>query len=469
MRFPPKKIIIIFCCSIFLACSEDYKEEQNYENSIPQTTKEEKFYKPWSLDAEDQELEKIVDEEKGINIDFQELDLDSNTGLLGRNVKSKRNNKIYVHYLPWFQSKPIDGVWGQHWTMTNKNPDIVGENGKRQIASHYYPKIGPYSTNDVDLQQYHLLLMRLSGVDGVIFDWYGIRDVLDFDLIKKGMDNFLPTLERTKMKFAVMYEDRVVKEQARRLSSLQLQQAKNDVNFIKDKYFNNRNYIEIKGKKMLMIFGPNYINESSDWEQILTPLKKEANVLALWNAREIIGTDVCSGEYAWIDKNHTKTLYGYYNYNANFKDEIIGGVAYPRFNSFYKEGGWKGANEYEFELGGRGEDTFLESFYESERKNTDFIQIATWNDFGEGTMIEPTEEFGFNHLERLQELTQVRFKKEDLRIPYYIYKLKKQFPNDFIVQFLCNRAYCYAMMGRIRRSKFLIGLLFYFYGDEFVS
>ena len=32
-------------------------------------------------------------------------------------------------------------------------------------------------------------------------------------------------------------------------------------------------------------------------------------------------------------------------------------------------------------------------------------QIVTWNDFGEGTIIEPTLEFGFDYLVRLAPLT----------------------------------------------------------------
>ena len=73
-----------------------------------------------------------------------------------------------------------DGFWGQHWTMVNRNPDVLDGNGKREIASHLYPLIGTYSTKDKDLQQYHLQLMRMVRIDGVIFDWYGSRDVLDF-------------------------------------------------------------------------------------------------------------------------------------------------------------------------------------------------------------------------------------------------------------------------------------------------
>src|SRR5688572_13914818 len=50
---------------------------------------------------------------------------------------------IYMHYMPWFQSKDVSGYWGSHWRMNTANPDIVDGEGRRQIASHYYPLIGP--------------------------------------------------------------------------------------------------------------------------------------------------------------------------------------------------------------------------------------------------------------------------------------------------------------------------------------
>ena len=464
MRFPPMSCIIILMSFFLTSCSEDYLvQDTDQQLKISEKRIEKKFYENWNLENQDYDLQKVViEEENSPTIEISDE-------LLRRGGTTRRGKKIYVHYMPWFQSKSTDGFWGQHWTMTNKNPDLVDANGKREIASHYYPKIGPYSTNDVDLQRYHLMLMKLSGVDGVIFDWYGSRNVLDFELIKDGMNNFIPELDKTKMKFAVMYEDRVIREQARVLSSLQLTQAKEDIKYIKRNYFKKRNYIRVGGKKMLMIFGPNYITESSDWQEILKPIRKQSKVLALWNAREVIGNEVCSGEYTWIDKNHLQTLGGYYNFEANFKNEIIGGVAYPRFNDFYKEGGWRSHGAYEWELEGNGLQTFEESFYESRSQKTDFIQIATWNDFGEGTMIEPTEEFGFDHLEKLQEFTGVAYRKEDLRIPYYIYKLKKQFPEDRIVQFLCKRAEYYVVRGKLKRSKFLLSILFHYYGDEFIS
>ena len=85
--------------------------------------------------------------------------------------------KVYMHYMPWFETPTTLGGsnWGYHWKFNNRNPNIVDTAGKRQIASHYYPMIGPYASRDADVIEYHMLLMKLSGVDGVLIDWYGVQ------------------------------------------------------------------------------------------------------------------------------------------------------------------------------------------------------------------------------------------------------------------------------------------------------
>ena len=67
--------------------------------------------------------------------------------------------KVYMHYMPWFDAPAPGGTnWGLHWKMGTRNPNIVDATGKRQIASHFYPKIGPYESSDPDVIEYHMLL-----------------------------------------------------------------------------------------------------------------------------------------------------------------------------------------------------------------------------------------------------------------------------------------------------------------------
>src|SRR3954454_7839837 len=94
--------------------------------------------------------------------------------------KPASSPKIYMHYMPWFQTPASLGgtsgsAWGWHWKMNTQNPNVVYASGKRQIASNYYPKIGPYDSTDPSVIEYHLLLMKYSGVDGLMVDWYGVQ------------------------------------------------------------------------------------------------------------------------------------------------------------------------------------------------------------------------------------------------------------------------------------------------------
>ncbi len=451
-----KKVSIALLVVITVNCSTEDLVSAKEKELID--LKKIKVYEKWQETIDDYDLNKLITEEKN--------NLSKN--LIVTEEKQKKIGKpIYVHYMPWFQSLEVDGFWGQHWTMINRNPDLINSQGKREIASHYYPLIGPYSTNDKDVQQYHLLLMKLCGVDGVIFDWYGQRDVLDFENIRLGMENFITELDKTDLDFAVMYEDRVINEQAKTLlNELQINQAIEDLKYVEQEYFIKENYININEDPLFMIFGPNYIDTPSDWELILESLSTEKSLLTIWSSASKIGEGNSQGEYTWIDENHIETLSGYYNNVIDFKTNIVGGIAYPRFNDYYIEGGWKSNLESDWQITGNQTITFQETFEESLKYEVDFIQVATWNDFGEGTQIEPTFEFGFEHLNLLQSYTEVSYTEDDLKIPYYIYRLRKLYPENATINFLMDIAHNYASKGKVKRAKKIIGLTIFYFGKD---
>ena len=163
--------------------------------------------------------------------------------------------KVYVHYMPWFFSKNYDGQWGSHWTMSNANPDDTVD-GKAIIASHVYPEIGPYSSNDPDVLEYHFLLMKYSGIDGVLIDWYGTQQVYDYPQLLGATNNARNHLSDVGLDYAVVYEDRTLQSNASNDTSLQRQLAAADLQYLTTEYFNDINYIHINSLPLLAVFGP---------------------------------------------------------------------------------------------------------------------------------------------------------------------------------------------------------------------
>ena len=373
-------------------------------------------------------------------------------------VIKNNSKKVYVHYMPWFLNLEQDGFWGQHWTMTNKDPNVMDAKGKREIASHYYPLIGPYSSNDNDLQEYHLLLMKLSGIDGVIFDWYSSRDVNDYNALKTSTESFIKEIEDVGLKFAIMYEDKTAQYTAtKEEGSSIINNAVVDLQYIQDTYFTSDNYIKINDSELLFLFGPNYITNPLDWEIIIPQLNSTPYFMSLWEASDRLGP-YAGGEYSWIDSNHMTTLSNYYQYSVQNNIQTIGGV-YPGFNDFYYEGGWRPNTADDWVISNNGTQVLNETLTLTASSAVEFIQLITWNDFGEGTMIEPTNEFGFSYLEEIQSYTGVSYNFDDLQLPYRLYLLRKKHKNDNRLQTILDRVYQAIFMLDLDHAKKLLSTL----------
>ncbi|MCB4798646.1 glycoside hydrolase family 71/99-like protein [Neotamlana laminarinivorans] len=365
-------------------------------------------------------------------------------------IDKSNPKKVYVHYLPWFQSKDYDGYWGQHWTMTNRNPDNLDQNGLQEIASYYNPLIGPYSSSDPDLQEYHFLLMKLSGIDGVIFDWYGSRDIHDYGLIKQATETFIPKLENVGLDFSIMYEDRVAYINIDGNESTPVERAKKDFNYIKQEYFTSSNYLEFNGNKIISVFGPHYLTNAHEWGAINSVFNTSdtPSLISLWGLSNNLG-GYFNGEFLWVAPDHLAAQDYFYNTYAN-TNEINIGSTYPGFKSYYAEGGWSdGINNWELpENNGL---TFIETLNNSSLKSADFIQLITWNDFGEGTMLEPTAQFGYKYLTMLQEYTGSKFDENDLATATKLYNARKTYNNNPRIQNILNNSYIYMKQLKINR------------------
>lgn len=448
-----KKVLILLLIAFLYACESEILDSKSFsEENINVNFK---IPNP-KIQYKDSILKKILEKELTIlksgkhALEYQNKSMSINK----TNVK-----KVYVHYLPWFQSKEFEGYWGQHWTMTNKNPDNIDANGNNEIASYYNPLIGPYSSSDPYLQEYHFLLMKLSGIDGVIFDWYGSRNILDYGLIKNATETFIPKLKNIDLDFSIMYEDRVAYMNTSRTP---VQNAKKDFRYIRDTYLNNANYIKFNGTKFISLFGPHHIKKEKQWNKIYNVFKKtdQPELLSIWGLKESLGNHF-KGEFLWVAPDHLLAQDYYYQTHANTNSITIGST-YPGFKSFYAEGGWTdGVNDWELPF--NDGDTFIEVLNNNAHEASDFIQIITWNDFGEGTMIEPTTQNGFLFLEILQEYTGVSFTTEDLAVVVRLYNARKKHQNNTEVMGLLDNSYDYMKSLDISRVDGILQAIDVFY------
>ncbi len=321
-------------------------------------------------------------------------------------IKKSFPRKIYVHMMPWFE------VGGLHWSLNARNP-ATG------VASYYSPLIGEYGSSDAVVIEYQLLTMKYAGIDGVLVDWPGLNGANDLPRNKAAADAIIGRTAAFGLEFGIVYEDQ---------DAVSIDAAKNDMSYARDNYFNKPNYMKVNGQPGLLVFGPQKITNASDWTNVLSVFATKPALFTLWyNANA--GSNA-TGQFAWVAQNGLKGVSDFDNGLDGGNHGLMIPILYPGFNPYYAAGGWPGPTwKISYTLkpdNTEGGDTFASSFSLGMYAG-DPLQIATWNDYGEGTMIEPTNQFQYKFLTTLQQNVGATYTDAELKIVKMLFDQRRQF------------------------------------------
>jgi len=353
---------------------------------------------------------------------------------------------VYAHYMPWFQTPELSGYWGNHWTMANKNPEEF-INGQRAIASHYYPLIGPYDSNDKHYLEYALICMKLSGIDGILIDFYGQSQFNDYPQLLVASNAVIEMCEKVGLEFAVVYEDRTIKSITDLGYGDKISLAKEDLLYIEKNYFPKSYYVNIDNKPILLNFGPITLTSNVDWENAFSEIKTDFYFFPLGYHPQYYNLNtIVDGVYSWVGEAQSDD---FYNYGKQF--DYLGGSGIFEFREFYEQGGWD--NTGLTDILPRDGNLLRETLEKSTASGVDFIQLITWNDWGEGTAIEPSVEYQFEALSIIQDFVGVPFKKEDLDLSITLYLMRKEHKNNTLINKKLDQVFYYLVSLQTEKAK----------------
>ncbi len=78
---------------------------------------------------------------------------------------SQPSYRVAAFYYPWYGTPRTDGKW-IHWNQNGHTPP-------QDIASDYYPELGPYSSDDPTVVEQHMKWLRQAGIGVIIVSWWG--------------------------------------------------------------------------------------------------------------------------------------------------------------------------------------------------------------------------------------------------------------------------------------------------------
>jgi glycoprotein endo-alpha-1,2-mannosidase len=357
-----------------------------------------------------------------------------------------KNRPVYAHLCTWFKTKEFSGrwtMWKSDYADALHNPDVLLENGHRDIAATSYPLTDVYDTSDPALIEYQFLLMRLAGIDGIVVDWDGRR----LNAYRhEGLMAVAPYLEKFGLKLILCFEEWAGYWPKGEFPDrkAEIKAAQNEIQFMMDTFVSKPTYGTVAGKKPVIIFrkvaGKLFTPE--EWDAELGP------AITSHGGALIMGTDpasrlaeIADGTYFWVGGFAPQTRVSTLEYcdkvyrdflskprrSLRTQPPLLFGSAIPGFNDTPVWGWGDGprvAPDYHGER-------FRRTWELSVANSVDMVQLVTWNDWNEGSQIEPSDSYGYRYLELNKKYSAAYKGVADtvpngaLRIPLRLYNARK--------------------------------------------
>ena len=346
----------------------------------------------------------------------------------GERIAGRVRPVVMAHYMPWYEAQPYHAKWGWHWTMNHFRPGNLLD-GRQEAASNYRPLVGLYDSSDPDAIECQIQLMKMCGIDGVFLDWYGLEDLNDYRAIHQNCQLVINTIKKAHMRFAIVFEDQTVQNlilAKKYLASEAVSRSQSMMRWLETNWFSDPNYLKLSAQPVFLVFGPQYFKDG-DFASIFRSLKSQPAVFTLSNRKQS-----ALGAFNWPvpqrgEAESWREVDRFIKDSKSWKQSVS--VAYPRFDDIYQQAGVQ--NSYGKIFDNHGE-TFRKTLQQGLNSSSKILQIATWNDWGEGTQIEPSVEFGFRDLELTQHLLHPLksdgspYSPQDLRMPVTLYQMRKR-------------------------------------------
>jgi hypothetical protein len=317
--------------------------------------------------------------------------------------------------------------------------------------------------------------MKLAGVDGVIVDWYGSANFLDYGINNQATVRLFQFTRKAGLKFSICYEDQTIQHMIDGnylAAGDAVFHAQQEMLYLQTNFFSDASYLRLKGRPVLLNFGPQHFVMSSNWEDIFSALKP-TNQPAFFTEDNRL--PVSMGAFSWppmwmsqapgtggvLSGTALKSYLADFDQKAGNWPASISS-AFPRFHDIYQRAGVRNYWGY---LGDRHGDTLRETLSRGMTNSSAIVQVVTWNDFGEGSMVEPTQEYGYQDLGIIQDFRrqylEAGFSRNtnDLTMALRLYNLRRHFLTNAVVSEELDRIFTNIVSGKLDAANLQLNRL----------
>lgn len=303
------------------------------------------------------------------------------------------------------------------------------------------PYLGWYEEGDPAIARKQLHWMREYGIDFVIYDWYWKNENPKGIWLNKAIDAYLSIKQTAPaVKFSILYANHTGTPSS-------LAQFDEIVQYWCQHYFNNPNFVKIDGRPVVYIFSPGQLRvDSAKFGMTANGLIARAKKIS----KKLIGSEIyfvgitqaLAGEVQQVLPSEGYDALSAYNYHYGLagtydkKNPPVSSSSYNELTADYRKSwkwilensklpyfvpvtsGWDkrpwGGSKAPFHDNSTSTpESFsrqitaareiLEEYAPHDQKT---MVVCCWNEYGEGSYIEPTKKWGFQYLMKLRSVNE---------------------------------------------------------------
>ncbi len=301
----------------------------------------------------------------------------------------RRSRDIHIFYYAWYGTPEIDGAWN-HWNhrIYRQESESAGYPGGKDIGSSFYPAYGCYSSHDPKVLESHMAQIASVQVGVICLSWWGIDSF---------SDKAVPAILSAAEKFGVKVNFHIEPFEGR--NALATREA---IVYILDRYGRHNAFYRTDRfeKRPLFYISDSHLIPPSKWAMLLSP-DGEYSIRGTEHDAIIIGL--------WVEENDGEKLLlghfdGYYTYFGS------DGLSYGSTTDNWPElAQWSWENEMIFipcvapgyddtrirpwnhkNIRERQRGKYFSKMFQDALATTPvFIGITSFNQWHEGTQVEP--------------------------------------------------------------------------------
>lgn len=301
----------------------------------------------------------------------------------------KMPKQVLAFYYGWYGNPQVSQNWS-HW----KNVDV----GRKHIdESTHYPALGPYDSHDRNVVEKHVRQAKEIGLTGFIVSWWAKGDFHD-----RGLPLMLDTAQKHGLKITIYYETVPPRDHP------SVSGAVEDLGYIVDTYGKHPAWLKVDGKPVIFVYGRAVGQlHLEGWREVIAGFNDKHPGGAVF-----IGDQITPAAAQVFDGIHT------YNPTGLTKGKSIEEIRNWAATTFPEWVDTAGPNKISCVTIIPGYDdsvqpsrkpprpiteryngeTYRVMWQSAIAANPDWVIVTSWNEWHEGSEIEPSSELGNREL-----------------------------------------------------------------------